>query len=217
MVPPSFRHWAHRQLIYVTKRSLQLKLGHGVQLFQVHFSKANAVGDGSRLSTVTLGTMSYIAERSILFNATIGNYCSIGPDVRIGVGVHPANRYVSTHPSFYSSHPPVNVSFSIDSSVKENPHTTIGHDVWIGSGALILDGKTIGNGAIVGARAVVTKDVPPYAIVVGAPAKILRYRFDPNVIEALQAVAWWNKSPEWIASNNADFTDVYQFIKNHRE
>lgn len=107
------------------------------------------------------------------------------------------------------------MSFSRDQSVEENPRTLIGHDVWIGSGALILDGKVIGNGAIVGARAVVTRDVPPYAIVVGAPAKVIRYRFEPDVIEALQAAAWWDRDPDWIIQNHIDFADVSMFIKNH--
>ncbi len=66
------------------------------------------------------------------------------------------------------------------------------HDVWIGYGVLIRSGVTIGDGAVVGMGAVVTKDVPPYAIVAGNPAKVVRYRFEPEIIEALQELAWWN-------------------------
>ena len=118
----------------------------------------------------------------------IGAYCSIAGDVHIFLGGHHPVHWVTTYP------------FGVlreDAQHLERPtepkgDVTIGNDVWIGDGATILYGVTIGNGAIIGARAVIAKDVPPYAIMVGNPAKPVRYRFDPAQIDALARIAWWD-------------------------
>lgn len=81
----------------------------------------------------------------------------------------------------------------------EVKQTVIGHDVWIGMDVLILEGITIGTGAVIGAQSLIAKDVPPYAIVVGSPAKVQRYRFDPQTIEGLLASQWWNLTPHQLA------------------
>jgi tetrahydrodipicolinate N-succinyltransferase len=77
----------------------------------------------------------------------------------------------------------------------------IGHNVWIGDAAIVLDGVTIGNGAVIGAGAVVTRDVPPFAIAVGCPTRVLRFRFEPEVIEEMQELAWWEWSEEYLREN----------------
>ena len=89
----------------------------------------------------------------------------------------------------------------------EEERITIGSDVWIGNGAVILDGVKVGNGAIIASRAVVTKDVPAYAIVGGVPAKILKYRFSSDVVEALEQSQWWNLTDKEILERLAAFTD----------
>jgi acetyltransferase-like isoleucine patch superfamily enzyme len=109
----------------------------------------------------------------------VGNYCSIAEGVHFLAGVDHRTDLISTYP------------------FTEEHHTTkgpirIGNDVWIGMNALILSGVTIGDGAVVGAGAVVTKDVPPYAIVVGSPAKLVKHRFSPQVIERLLEISWWS-------------------------
>ena len=88
--------------------------------------------------------------------------------------------------------------------------TIVGNDVWIGDNSVVVRGINIGNGAIIGASAVVTRDVPPYAIVVGNPARALRYRFDPEVIEELLALEWWDL--EMVALKGIDFSDVYKAL-----
>jgi serine acetyltransferase len=94
--------------------------------------------------------------------------------------------------------------------------TSIGHDTWIGHGSLIKAGVKIGNGAVIGQGSVVTKDVLPYSIVAGVPAKLIRYRFKPEVIEAIEKIEWWNWSKEKLQNNYMDFRkDVNSFIKKH--
>jgi hypothetical protein len=90
--------------------------------------------------------------------------------------------------------------------------SVIGHDVWIGRDAMIMDGLSVGTGAVIAARALVTKDVPPYAIVGGAPARIIRYRFAPELIERLLASQWWTLSPE--ALRQLPFDDPERFVQH---
>lgn len=126
----------------------------------------------------------------------IGRYCSIANGVHIGGGEHPTD-WLSTHPFQYGQ-----ASVSQNWSKRKNfPYRTkpkpvmlgaIGNDVWLGARSIIRRGVTIGDGAVVGAGAVVTKNVAPYAIVVGSPARVIRYRFPPETIERLQRVQWWN-------------------------
>lgn len=131
----------------------------------------------SVLVNVSLGDYSYVGGECHLQNVSIGKFCSIAQGAMIGLGIHPLNLK-STHPAFYSPQSqwkdeitPANIP-----DLKEYKHITIGDDVWIGTRAMIMDGVTIGSHAVVAAGAVVTKDVPEYAIVGGVPAKIIKYR-----------------------------------------
>lgn len=116
---------------------------------------------------------SYIySKNSVVVNAIIGKFCSIAAGVNIGLGQHPV-EYVSTHPSFYSVSQPIAKTYSgSDLFEPFKGRINIGHDVWIGQNVLVMDGLKIGTGAIIAAGAVVTKDVPPYAIVAGVPARL---------------------------------------------
>ncbi len=142
------------------------------------------------LYNTQMGFASYTWARMI--STTVGKFCSIGRAEIGGQGRHPIS-WVSTHPAFYSARLEAGLTF-VSATVfdGESRPTIIGNDVWIGHGAVVLEGRRIGDGAIVAASAVVTRDVPPYAIVAGVPAKVIRYRFEPDVIAALLDWQWWN-------------------------
>lgn len=153
-----------------------------------------SLGEWVSVSKAKIGRCSYVANKTKIANATLGQFCSIGPRVNLGgLGKHPTH-WVSSHPVFYSNLRQINLQFVATSKFDEFGKTIVGHDVWIGAGATVLDGITIGNGAIVAAGAVVVRDIPPYTIVGGVPAKIIRKRFDEDVIIRLNQIEWWNYS-----------------------
>lgn len=161
----------------------------------------------------TIGDYSFIQKQSMINNADIGRFCSIATNVVVGPGQHPVT-FVSTHPSFYSASQPVAKTFADKEYFEPFKRTTIGNDVWIGQNAVLMDGVSVGNGAIVAAGAVVTKDVPDYAIVGGVPAKIIKYRFQEDVIQKLLQSEWWEKDSEWFIKNRQKFLNYKEFIKN---
>lgn len=149
------------------------------------------IGSGTHLNDTTIGKCTYIvgAKCSIV---NIGAFCSIGPQVLIGgLGIHPT-KILSTNPIFYSTKKQCGISFSKTNEFTELATTIIGNDVWIGARATILDGIIIGDGAIIAAGAMVTKNIPPYAIAGGVPAKIIKYRFNEEVINELLLWKWWD-------------------------
>ena len=142
----------------------------------------------------SINSYSYVGVNSIVQNARIGSFCSIANDVFIGLGSHPTN-YFSTSPLFYKATNTFQIKF-IEEDIKFSEYIAIeiGNDVWLGARAIVMDGIKIGDGAIVAAGAVVTKDIPPYAIVGGVPAKIIRYRFKSEKIQYLLNSKWWTLS-----------------------
>lgn len=157
------------------------------------FGKNNIIYDNTTIVNSQVGDYTYIGGSNKIQYAIIGKFCSIGPEVRIGLGIHPTNLK-STYPGFYTRSEYYRVEKLYDFNGEEYKQVEIGNDVWIGARATILDGVKIGDGAIVAAGAVVAKDVPPYAIVGGVPAKVIKYRFDENRIEELLAEQWWNNT-----------------------
>jgi len=140
----------------------------------------------------------YIGRQSIIQNAAIGSFCSIASNVLIGLGNHPVDLF-STSPIFYRKKNTFKLSLvDEDYDFSEYKPVFIGHDVWIGAKAMILDGVNIGDGVIVAANSVVTKDVPAYAIVAGVPAKVIKYRFSDEKIQKLKSLQWWKLPVESI-------------------
>jgi phosphonate metabolism protein (transferase hexapeptide repeat family) len=148
---------------------------------------------------------SYTGELVDIYNAEVGKFCNIAARVRINPTNHPMWR-ASLHHLTYRSHCYGMGQDDLEIfSWRQTNRITIGPDVWIGHGAILLPGINVGAGAVIGAGAVVTKDVPPYTIVGGLPARIIRRRVDPEVEQALTRIAWWNWSHEQIKDALADF------------
>lgn len=148
--------------------------------------------DNCIVNNSQIASYSYIGKNCIIQNTSIGKFCSIAPNVFIGLGQHPTNLF-STSTLFYRSRNALKIKFiDKDHDFKEYDNISIGHDVWIGTRAIIMDGITVGNGAIIAANSVITKDVPPYAIVAGIPGKVVKYRFHEERIEEMQKLEWWN-------------------------
>lgn len=193
-------------------RSGRLRIGYLAYAKGCRFGMGNRLSAHSNVMKSSLGDYSYIGGYSRISLASIGKFTSIGPEVLIGLGSHPTKGGVSTYPAFYSAVSSDRLSFVEENKFDEYQETTVGNDVWIGARAILIDGITIGDGAIVGAGAVVTRDVPPYAVVGGVPAKIIRYRFEPEIIDILLKIKWWDRELAWIERHTSAYEDVAKFI-----
>jgi acetyltransferase-like isoleucine patch superfamily enzyme len=152
----------------------------------------------------SMGAFSY-SHSALVTHAFIGRYCSFGAELSWMGGEHPA-RWATTSPIAYDPTPLQGVKAFFDDVGAEYARrdwsepppwrVEIGHDVWIGDGVMLAPHVKIGHGAVIGARSLVREDVPPYAIVVGSPARILRYRFPEPLIERLLALQWWRWTPD---------------------
>lgn len=175
----------------------------------------SSLGEHARIDNYALlehssvGDFSYVGTEVRLNYTSLGKFCSIGPGVCAGLGVHPVTKFVSSSNWFYSNNPDQEELPYFE----EYKKTTIGNDVWIGAKAVIIDGVTIGDGAVVGAGAVVTKDIPPFAVAVGVPARVIKYRFNPEEISFLEDYKWWDREKSWIMENRPLFKDIQGFRK----
>ncbi len=165
-----------------------------------------------------MGTGSYIGEYSS-FSGKVGRYCSIGGHVNVLSLTHPVRGFVSSSPCFYSVRQ--QVGFSYVSAQKFNEQKVVSdtsfpiiveNDVYIGFGATIIAPVVIANGAVIAAGSVVTKDVAPYTIVAGNPAKEIGKRFSDEDIDSLLKIEWWNKEKQWIQENADKFENIQDFL-----
>lgn len=163
--------------IALKKKFPTLAIGPNSQAVGCTFGHRNIIYGDSILIDSILGDYSYVGGHVKIQYAQIGKFCSIAEGVKIGLGIHPLNL-TSTHPAFYSpqSHWKDEITPIIPENLEEYKRVIIGDDVWIGTNAIIMDGVTIGNHAVIAAGAVVTKNVPEYAIVGGVPARIIKFR-----------------------------------------
>lgn len=166
-------------------KSVDLQIEEGVRFNRVSF----------HCRQLEIGAYSYMHSGELHMVSKVGRYCSIGERVYLGVDPvgHPV-QWLSTHPFQYSGkYLPIDSALKYESSWD---NVEIGHDVWIGQDSIVMKGVKIGNGAIIGARSIVTHDIPDYAIAVGAPAKVIKYRFADDIVQALQNYPWWQLSVE---------------------
>ena len=179
------------------------KVGENVKIYRPAHINNSEISDNT-----------YISTNANISLTRIGKYCSIGPNLFCGWGIHPTNG-ISTSPMFYSTKQQNGLTLTDKDKIEEREFITIGNDVFIGANVTILDGITIGDGAIIGAGAVVSKNIPDYAIAVGCPIRIIKYRFDDDQIAALKRIQWWDFEEEQLQDVERMFWDIDEFIRKY--
>ena len=174
-------------------------------------SKKSKVCSGSNLSSVSIDDYSYMGHHCFCVNTAIGRFTSISDNCCIGGAAHPI-EFVSTSPVFHKGNNVLKKNFA-EHPFKTTQETYIGNDVWIGMGAYIKSGVTISDGAVIGMGSVVTKDVGPYEIWAGNPAKLIRKRFTDATIDQLCSTKWWTWEEEKISEYSVYFNDPEELIR----
>lgn len=167
------------------------------------------VGPRTKLLEVEMGDYSYVVNDSDIAYARIGKFCSIAAMTRLNPGNHPTWRASQSHFLYRASaYFPGEEDEADFFQWRRDQRLTMGHDVWIGHGAVVLAGRSIGTGAVVAAGAVVSKDVPAYAIVAGVPARLVKWRFPEDIATRLQALGWWDWTHEQLRAALPDFRSL---------
>ena len=167
------------------------------------------VGARTMLHDVVMGDYSYVVNDAQITYTTIGKFCSIAAMTRINPGNHPMDRASQSHFTYRASvYFPGERDESELFAWRRSHRVTIGNDVWIGHGAIVLPGRSVGAGAVVAAGAIVTKDVPAYTIVAGNPARMIRRRFEESITNRLAKLAWWDWDHEALRRALPDFRQL---------
>lgn len=187
-----------------------------VELIDTKLGAYTQIQAHSILHDVEMGDFSYCAGYNQIYYARIGKFCSIASFVRINPGNHPTYTRIAQHHFTYRSD-----LFGLGEddapffAWRGEDFVTVGHDVWIGHNASIMPGVTIGNGAVIGTGAVVTKDVAPYSIVAGVPAKTINMRFSQEMIEKIEGSGWWDWDYETLKERLPDFRNMEEFVRKY--
>jgi hypothetical protein len=173
------------------------------------------IGAQTSIMESTVGDYTYLVDQCQVIYAAIGKFCSIASHVRINPGNHPIWRVTSHHMTYRRRSYGLGEDDAEFFEWRRSHPVTIGHDVWIGHGAIIMPGVTVGNGASIGSSAVVTKDVAPYSIVAGVPARPLRERFDREVWQRIERAAWWDWPRDLLEERIDELNDVEAFVERY--
>jgi len=176
---------------------------------------------GARTSMIEsrMDDYSYVVNDCEIIYTSIGKFCSIAAMVRINPGNHPMWRITQSHFTYRAS---TYFEGEEDEAAffdwRRSYPVRLGHDVWIGHGAIVLPGRSVGNGSVIAAGSVVTKDVSPYTVVAGVPARPVKRRFDEATAEAIEALAWWDWDHDRLRDALADFRelDAPAFVAKYR-
>ena len=194
----------------INSKKIKVKLSTRIR-YAHSFDGYNKIGKRTYIKG-HVGMYSYIGNNCEI-TGKIGKFCSISNNVRCIPASHPVDM-VSTSPCFYSKAKQNNISFyKGEKNYIDEKEVTIGNDVWVGDSVLIKGGVKIGDGAVIGMGSVVSKDVEPYSIVGGRPAKLIRKRFDDQTIDLLLKSKWWDNNPEFYKQHSKQFLDIEEFKK----
>lgn len=211
------RHIKKTIKLFILKKKFPCSVLHAnVEMDKLsHLSKDSVIFQNVSLVDSKVGLRSYIQKNSSIAYTDIGNYCSIAGDVRTGLANHPLHM-VSASPVFYDDSQPL-PKFFVSNKSEESiiPRTSIGSDVWIGQSAIIKSGVNIGVGAVIAAGAVVVKDVQPYSIVGGCPAKHIKWRFGESVRNRLLQTEWWLLPDDVLARYSRHFSSPEEFLSSY--
>lgn len=198
-----------RIFLYHLKKSGKVLIGKHVGIKNILLGENVNIAHHAEVANVILGKRTSVGRYTKIQNAVVGKYCSISWNVTIGALEHPLSS-ISTH-SF-----PYRKKFNLCKNDRNISHqkVKIDNDVWIGCGAIVMPGVHIGNGAVIGAGAIVTHDVPPYQIVAGVPARCIKNRFSETIVSVLNELQWWNLSDDILRDNLELFSDSVNLNKD---
>lgn len=188
-----------------------------VEYKDCRFGRYTEIGPFSYLDNTVLEDYSYSGQFCFFQNARIGKFSNIAAQVRIGPTNHPMDRPTLHHFTYRRK------MYGLDERDDEaffqwrkEQVAYVGHDTWLGHGSILMSGIRVGTGAVIGAGAVVTGDIPDYAVAVGVPARVIRYRFEEEQQQALKEIAWWDWSHEALGKAMEDFTGpIESFIEKY--
>ena len=215
-----------KQFILRYKLRKKARIHSSAFIKNVEFEGHNTIMRGVKVRNAIIGEGTYVNENSNLYSVRIGRYSCIADNVSIVTGEHPISDFITMYPSFYydttnqlgftfhKGKALFNTEQYVDAD--KGISVVIGNDVWVGSHVIILGGVSIGDGAVIAAGSVVTKDVEPYSIVGGIPAKHIRFRFPDNEKRIIQSSKWWLRSFDDLTANYQELLNMNTFLTKHK-